>query len=141
SPLTGGAVVDETLMTSIPGIFSCGNVLHIHDVADWASFEGFAAGERAARFAAGERPAGPTIRVSAGPNVRYALPQLVTRGKPGVEWSFRVKRPVRDVAVEVKGLTSGKVYARRKFARLLPSELQKIKVRVAVDEDLEVGCP
>lgn len=141
SPLTGGAVVDETLMTSIPGIFSCGNVLHIHDVADWASFEGFAAGERAARFAAGERPAGPTIRVSAGPNVRYALPQLVTRGKPGVEWSFRVKRPVRDVAVEVKGLTSGKVYTRRKFARLLPSELQKIKVRVAVEEDLEVGCP
>jgi pyruvate/2-oxoglutarate dehydrogenase complex dihydrolipoamide dehydrogenase (E3) component len=141
SPLTGGAVVDETLMTSIPGIFSCGNVLHIHDVADWASFEGFAAGERAAWFAAGERPAGPTIRVSAGPNVRYALPQLVTRGKPGVEWSFRVKRPVRDVAVEVKGLTSGKVYARRKFARLLPSELQKIKVRVAVEEDLEVGCP
>ncbi|MGZ5454381.1 MAG: NAD(P)/FAD-dependent oxidoreductase [Candidatus Aminicenantales bacterium] len=141
SPLTGGAVVDETLMTSIPGIFSCGNVLHIHDVADWASFEGFAAGERAARFAAGERPAGPTIRVSAGPNVRYALPQLVTRGKPGVEWSFRVKRPVRDVAVEVKGLTSGKIYARRKFARLLPSELQKIKVRVAVEEDLEVGCP
>ncbi|MGZ5497140.1 MAG: NAD(P)/FAD-dependent oxidoreductase, partial [Candidatus Aminicenantales bacterium] len=52
SPLTGGAVVDETLMTSIPGIFSCGNVLHSHDVADWASFEGFAAGERAARFAA-----------------------------------------------------------------------------------------
>jgi len=141
SPLTGGAVVDETLMTSIPGIFSCGNVLHIHDVADWASFEGFAAGERAARFAAGERPAGPTIRVSAGPNVRYALPQLVTRGRPGVEWSFRVKRPVRDVAVEVKGLTSGKIYARRKYARLLPSELQKIKVRVAVEEDLEVGCP
>ncbi|MGZ5468894.1 MAG: NAD(P)/FAD-dependent oxidoreductase [Candidatus Aminicenantales bacterium] len=141
SPHTGGAVVDETLMTSIPGIFSCGNVLHIHDVADWASFEGFAAGERAARFAAGERPAGPTIRVSAGPNVRYALPQLVTRGKPGIEWSFRVKRPVRDVAVEVKGLTSGKIYARRKFARLLPSELQKIKVRVAVEEDLEVGCP
>ncbi len=141
SPLTGGAVVDETLMTSVPGIFSCGNVLHIHDVADWASFEGFAAGERAARFAAGEKPAGPTVHVSAGPNVRYALPQLVTCGKPGIEWSFRIKHPVRDAVVEIKGLTSGKVYARRKFARLLPSELQKIKVRTAVEEDLEVGCP
>ena len=140
SPLTGGAVVDETLMTSVPGIFSCGNVLHIHDVADWASFEGFAAGERAARFAAGERPARAAIRVSAGPNVRYALPQLVTRGRSGVEWSFRVKRPVRGVTVEIKGSTSGKVYARKKFARLLPSELQKIKVRSAVEEDLEVGC-
>ena len=140
SPFTGGAVVDETLMTSVPGIFSCGNVLHIHDVADWASFEGFAAGERAARFAAGERTIEATVRVSAGPNVRYALPQLVTRGKAGVEWSFRVKSPVRDVAVEIKGLASGQVYARRKFARLLPSELQKIKVRSAVEEDLEVGC-
>ena len=140
SPFTGGAVVDETLMTSVPGIFSCGNVLHIHDVADWASLEGFAAGERAARFAAGEKPAGAAIRVSAGPNIRYALPQLVTRGQAGVEWSFRVKRPVRDVAVEIKGLASGRVYARRKFARLLPSELQKIKVRAAVQEDLEVGC-
>jgi thioredoxin reductase len=141
SPLTGGAVVDETLMTSAPGVFSCGNVLHIHDVADWASFEGFAAGERASRYAAGERGAGRTVRVAAVSNIRYTLPQLVTRGKAGVEWSFRVKRPVRDVTVEVKGRASRKVYARRKFARLLPSELQKIRVRAAVEEDLEVVCP
>ena len=139
SPLTGGAVVDETLMTSVEGVFSCGNVLHIHDVADWASFEGFAAGERAARFAAGERAAARTVRVSAGANVRYALPQLLTAGKAGVEWSFRVTRPVREARIEVKGKTSGKIYARKKFARLLPSELQKIKVREAVEEDIEVG--
>ena len=139
SPLTGGAVVDETLMTSVEGVFSCGNVLHIHDVADWASFEGFAAGERAARFAAGERAAARTVRVSAGANVRYALPQILTAGKAGVEWSFRVTRPVRGARIEVKGKTSGKIYARKKFARLLPSELQKIKVREAVEEDIEVG--
>ncbi len=140
SPLTGGAVVDQTLMTSVPGIFSCGNVLHIHDVADWASFEGFAAGERAARYAAGERAAGGTVRVSAGPNVRYALPQVLTAGSAGVEWSFRTTRPLRDAQVVVKGKATGKVYARKKFGRLLPSELQKIKVRPAVEEDLEVGC-
>jgi len=140
SPLTGGAVIDETLMTSVEGVFSCGNVLHIHDVADWASFEGFAAGERAARFAAGERATALTVRVSAGSNVRYALPQLLTAGKAGVEWSFRVTRPVRDARVEVKGKTSGRIYARKKFPRLLPSELQKIKVREAVEEDIEVGC-
>ena len=139
SPLTGGAVVDETLMTSVEGVFSCGNVLHIHDVADWASFEGFAAGERAARFAAGERAAARTVRVSAGANVRYALPQLLTAGKAGVEWSFRVTRPMRSVSIEIKGRTSGRIYARKKFPRLLPSELQKIKVREAVEEDIEVG--
>jgi NADPH-dependent 2,4-dienoyl-CoA reductase/sulfur reductase-like enzyme len=140
SPLTGGAVVDERLMTSVPGVFSCGNVLHIHDVADWASFEGFAAGERAARYAAGERETGRTVRVSAGANVKYALPQLVTAGTAGVEWGFRVKRPVRNVRIEVTGKSSGRVYARKKYGRLLPSELQKIKVRAAVDEDLEVAC-
>jgi len=140
SPLTGGADVDETLMTSATGVFSCGNVLHIHDVADWASFEGFAAGESAARFAAGERPARETVRVSPGSHVKYALPQLLTRGTAGVEWSFRVTCPLRNVQVVVKGKATGKVYARKKFARVLPSELQKIKVRPAVEEDLEVGC-
>jgi pyruvate/2-oxoglutarate dehydrogenase complex dihydrolipoamide dehydrogenase (E3) component len=133
-------VVDERLMTSVAGVFSCGNVLHIHDVADWASFEGFAAGERAARYAAGERPPRETIRISPGPKVKYALPQLLTKGTAGVEWSFRVTCPLRNVQVVVKGKTTGKVYARKKFARVLPSELQRIKVRPAVEEDLEVGC-
>lgn len=140
SPFTGGAVVDQTLMTSVPGIFSCGNVLHIHDVADWASFEGFAAGESAARYAAGERVAGGTVRITAGLNVKYALPQLLTAGTAGVEWSFRTTRPLRNVQVVVKGKATGKVYARKKFGRLLPTELQKIKVRPAVEEDLEVSC-
>ncbi len=140
SPLTGGAVVDQTLMTSVPGIFSCGNVLHIHDVADWASFEGLAAGESAARYAAGERTAGATVRITAGPKIKYTLPQIVTAGTAGVEWNFRVIRPLRNIQVVVKGKTTEKVYARKKFSRLLPSELQKIKVRPAVEEDLEVSC-
>ena len=140
SPFTGGAVVDQTLMTSVPGIFSCGNVLHIHDVADWASYEGFAAGGSAARYAAGVRSAGGTVRITAGPNVKYALPQLVTAGTAGVEWSFRTTRPLRNVQVVVKGKATNKVYARKKLGRLLPSELQKIKVRPAVEEDLEVNC-
>jgi thioredoxin reductase len=140
SPSTGGAVVDQTLMTSVPGIFSCGNVLHIHDVADWASYEGFAAGGSAARYAAGERAAGGTVRITAGPNVKYALPQLVTAGTAGVEWSFRTTRPIRNAQIVVKGKVTEKVYARKKFGRLLPSELQKIKVRPAVEEDLEVSC-
>jgi NADPH-dependent 2,4-dienoyl-CoA reductase/sulfur reductase-like enzyme len=139
SPLTGGAVVDETLMTSVAGVFSCGNVLHIHDVADWASFEGFAAGERAARYAAGERPAGRTVRVAAGPGLKYVLPQVLRAGAAGVEWSFRVTRPVRNVRIEMTGKASGRVFARKRYARLLPSELQKIKVKAAPDEDLEVS--
>jgi len=140
SPLTGGAVVDQSLMTSVPGIFSCGNVLHIHDVADWASIEGFAAGKAAARYAAGERPAVASVQISAGPEVRYALPQRAILGTAGLELSFRVARPLRNVQVVVKGKTTEKVYARKKFGRLLPSELQKIKVRPALAEDIDVSC-
>ncbi len=140
SPRTGGAVVDETLMTSVPGIFSCGNVLHIHDVADWASFEGLAAGESAARWAAGERREPDRLQVSAGSHVRYALPQRLARGVKNFEISFRVTEPIREATIVVRERGAGKVLARKKFGRVLPSELQKIKVRAAVEEDLEVSC-
>ena len=140
SPVTGGAVVDDVLMTSVPGIFSCGNVLHIHDVADFASDEGFGAGASAARFARGDLAAGTTVRVSAGPNIRYCLPQHVRPGTAGVDLSFRVTRPLRACRVTVQGKESGKVYFRKKYGRLLPSELQKVRIKAAVEEDMEVGC-
>ncbi len=50
-PATGGPKVDGSFQTSVPGVFSCGNSLHIHDLADWASAEGDAAGAAAATWA------------------------------------------------------------------------------------------
>ena len=140
SPLTGGAVVDETFMTSAAGIFSCGNVLQIHDVADFASHEGFAAGACAARFARGELPAGPRVRLTPGQDIRYVLPQLVRPGTADFDLSFRTVRPLRACRVVVRGRSSGKVYLRKKCARLLPSELQQLRIKPAVEEDLEVAC-
>ena len=141
SPLTGGAVVDETLMTSVPGIFSCGNVLHIHDVADWASFEGFEAGRRAAAFLAGGGAAtAPKVKIAPGKGIRYVLPQTAARGAAGLELNFRVTAPLRGMWVTVRGAGSGASYFRRKFPRLVPSEMQKIKIRKALDEDVEVAC-
>ena len=140
SALTGGALVDETLMTSVPGIFSCGNVLHIHDVADFASHEGFEAGAFAARFARDELPAAGKVRVTPGVNIRYCLPQSLRPGTAGAELNFRVTRPLRGCRVTATGRSSGKVYFRKKYGRLLPSELQKVRIRPAVDEDIEVAC-
>jgi thioredoxin reductase len=140
SPLTGGAVVDETLMTSVPGIFSCGNVLQIHDVADFASHEGLEAGAAAARFARGEFAAGGKVRVTPGSNVRYALPQSLRAGTANAALNFRVTEPLRACRVSVRGRSSGRMYFRKKYGRLLPSELQKITVRPSVDEDIEVEC-
>jgi NADPH-dependent 2,4-dienoyl-CoA reductase/sulfur reductase-like enzyme len=140
SPMTGGAVVDETFQTSVPGIFSAGNVLHIHDVADRASVEGLAAGRSAAEFAAGRLAGGERIRVTPGANIRYALPQVLLVGVKGVEISFRTKAPARDAWIEVRGLSSGRRIYRKKFSRLVPSELQRIKLSASPAEDLEVSC-
>jgi thioredoxin reductase len=140
SSLTGGAVVDERLMTSVPGIFSCGNVLHIHDVADWASFEGLEAGKAAAAWLTEAGTAGPKLRISPGNGIRYCLPQSVRPGTEGLELSFRVVRPLRNAHVVVQGKETGRVYAGKACPRVVPSELQKIRIRPAVIEDLEVFC-
>jgi thioredoxin reductase len=138
SPATGGAVVDETLMTGVAGVFSCGNVLHIHDVADWASFEGFEAGRRAAEYVRGKRPDAETVEVRAGENIRYVLPQTVRRGASGVTLNFRVRRPMRSVAVEVRETASGRTVGRVKLYRLVPSEMRKIRIPTPVESALEV---
>ncbi len=140
SPLTGGALVDETLMTTVQGIFSCGNVLHIHDIADWASFEGMRAGEFAARFVKEEFAPAATFAVRPGPGLRYCLPQRIREGSRDPEISFRVTHPFRGQRVVVKGMQSGESRFRKMFHRLAPSELQKIILKGTVDEDLEVRC-
>jgi len=140
SSLTGGAAVDERLMTSVPGIFSCGNVLHIHDVADWASFEGLDAGKAAAAWLRDGEIAGPKFRISPGNGIRYCLPQSARPGTEGLELSFRVARPFRDVHVAVRGNATGRLYADKACPRLVPSELQQIRIRPAMTEDLEVFC-
>ncbi|MFI3167662.1 MAG: FAD-dependent oxidoreductase [Bacillota bacterium] len=80
--VTSGAVVDENRMTNIPGIFSAGNVLHVHDLADNASLEAKTAGESAVAFARGEKIDACDIKVLCdGKFVRYAVPQSISKAK------------------------------------------------------------
>ncbi len=98
SPVTGGAVVSDALETSVPGVFACGNVLHVHDLVDHVSAEAFRAGEMAARYASGERRAGRVIPVRDGPGVRGVVPQkiLLTGENQRVDLMFRPDRAYRD---------------------------------------------
>jgi NADPH-dependent 2,4-dienoyl-CoA reductase/sulfur reductase-like enzyme len=70
---TNGPLVDSGLMTSVDGVFACGNVLHVHDLVDWVVEESRRAGRYAAEWLEGGRP-GAQIRVKAGANVRYVNP-------------------------------------------------------------------
>jgi len=76
SGATGGPLVDSNLMTNLDGVFACGNVLHVHDLADWVSEESRRTGTYVAEWLGGSRP-GPQLRTKAGSNVRYVNPARI----------------------------------------------------------------
>lgn len=120
-PTTQGAFVDDTYMTSVDGIFACGNVLHVHDLVDFVSAEAAKAGAGAARYAAGRAGAGGAeIAVKAGAGVRYVMPQTIRHGE-NVSLAFRVQEPARDGTIQV--LACGGVVKEKKCALLQPSEM------------------
>lgn len=146
SPITGGAIVDERLATSTPGIFACGNALHVHDLADFASEEGERAGASAAAFARGEMQGGsasagePSIEVAAGEGVRYVVPQTISRDAEGaVMLSFRVSDVIEGVRFEVReseGAGAGEVLVRARDMVAVPAEMRRMKV----DAESLAGC-
>jgi NADH dehydrogenase FAD-containing subunit len=124
-PITGGAIVDDTFMTSVPGIFSCGNVLHVHDLVDWVSMESEQAGKFAAAYVKGSRKAADKkIPVKPGDGIRYTLPQSVS-GAEDFILSMRVTEPMRNRKVVVK---CGEKTIGKKMVRLHPAEMIRIKV-------------
>ena len=138
SPITGGAIVDERLATSVPGVFACGNALHVHDLADFASEEGERAGASAAAFARGDAAGAPcvagksSIEVVAGEGVRYVVPQVISRDAEGqVTLSFRVSDVIEGVRFEVRSCDdagAGEVLARARDMVAVPAEMRRMKV-------------
>ena len=123
SPVTSGAVVSDTLETSIPGVFACGNVLHVHDLVDHVSNGSFRAGEMAARYARGERREGREIPVKDGKGVRGVVPQklLLSGGCQSVDLMFRPDQVYRDHYLTV--YADGKVLSSVKKMILTPGEM------------------
>ena len=126
-PRTGGAHVDDTLMTSIPGVFSCGNVLHVHDLVDHVSEEAEQAGQFAVEYLDGgiESPESYII-IEPKKGVRYVLPQKVG-GLRDFTLSLRVAEPSRNQAVWIRD--GDRKVARKKMMRLHPAEMIRIKVK------------
>ena len=113
-PRTRGAVVDQSLQTSVPGIFACGNVLHVHDLADNVTTESERAGAAAAAYALGGSSgadvdtagtsceAGPGCQLAVSPAgiAGYALPGRIT-AVTLTKLNFRVRRPVDAARVRI----------------------------------------
>lgn len=116
-PRTRGAVVDQSLQTRVPGIFACGNALHVHDLADNVTTESERAGAAAAAYAlacGAGADAGASCQLTVSPAgiAGYALPGRITTVAP-TKLNFRVRRPVDAARVRIlagdEELFAGKV--------------------------------
>jgi len=125
-PVTRGAVVDMNLMTSIPGIFACGNVLQVHDLVDYVSEESHYCGEAAARYIRDGLKKEREIPVKTGNLVRYVLPTRVETGKKAL-LSLRSMAPADNVDLIIK--SDKEVLHKSKHRKIFPSTMLRIPVK------------
>lgn len=127
---TRGAFIDQNLETSIPGVFSCGNVLHVHDLVDFVSMEGEIAGKKAANLILnGREEVLKIVNVTESNNVGYVLPNIisVTKNLESVEFSFRVRKPISKGEIIIKN--NGEIVKKQIALNLIPSEMKKVVLK------------
>ena len=124
---TNGAIVYENMETMAPGIFACGNVVHVHDLVDFVSAESEKAGAAAARYAQGEEISGRCIELKNGSAVNYTVPQHIR--VEGVEKLcevfFRVNNVYRDRIITVTD-EAGNLLCCFPREHMAPGEMEKI---------------
>lgn len=142
-PRTRGAVVDQSLQTGVPGIFACGNVLHVHDLADNVTCESERAGAAAAAWALGGAEAcaagtGCEFTVSPAGIAGYALPGRIT-AVALTKLNFRVRRPVD--AARVRILANGEELFAGKVRAFKPSVMESFPLPAKViQQALDLGA-
>ena len=129
NPVTSGPVVNEILETNIPGVFACGNVLHVHDLVDYVSEEATRAGENAAKYVQNgckDEKEGSDIRLVATEGARYTVPCTVnvSRMDDNLTVRFRVGAVFKDSFVSVY-FDNERVQHRKKRI-MAPGEMEQI---------------
>ena len=130
SPVTGGPIVNETFETTVPGVYACGNVLHVHDLVDYVSEEAAAAGKAAAEHAKrmleghGGISKEIPVRFEGGP--RYTVPQTIhpDQVRGNLKIRFRVGDVLRSRKVQV--LFDGEPVLERKRRVMAPGEMEEV---------------
>lgn len=141
NPRTRGAVVDQSLQTGVPGIFACGNVLHVHDLADNVTTESERAGAAAAAYALGtDAGTVPNCELTVSPAgiAGYALPGRMT-SVALTKLNFRVRRPVD--AARVRILAGGEELFAGKVRAFKPSVMESFPLPAKViQHTLDLGA-
>ena len=127
SAKTKGAVVDQDRQTSADGIFACGNVLHVHDLADFVSEEAELTGKAAARYALGKLEKTTDITTECGDGVSYVVPQKITSDAADVKLFFRVSSVMKNCRIVVEA--DGKELFAISKPALMHGEMQTITLK------------
>jgi len=135
-PKTKGPIVDESLQTSIPGIFACGNGLHVHDLVDFVSGEASRAGIFASRYIKGElKEEQKTLELETKNGISYIMPSKINLNHVDkVLLSYRVAKPYANVFLKVS--LNGKEIKKIKKLYLLPAEMESLEL---TKDNLEAG--
>ena len=135
--VTGGAVVDGDRQTEIPGVFACGNVLHVHDLVDYVSEEAVIAGKAAVKYIReGGAGAEVSVKLSTDGKVRYTVPQIIKRAQSTTVY-FRVSDVFRDKKITVRD--GDKVVLEKKKQKLAPGEMETVSISKELIESCESG--
>ena len=139
---TNGPVVNESFETSVPGVFACGNVLHVHDLVDYVSEEAENAGRWAAEYVQNketgkEAQAASSEEVStvlAGEGVNYTVPKYIhpARLRQNLKIRFRVKQVYENAAIGV--YVDGELLMKKKKRIFAPGEMEEVNLK---ERDLE----
>ena len=126
-PHTSGPVVWENCETSIPGVFACGNVLHVHDLVDYVTAESMRAGKDAADFLQSGEKTGEAVELKPGPGVGYTVPQRFRRDlEDKLQVFFRVRQIYHDAFIAV--YDGERRIARFKREHMAPGEMENIAI-------------
>lgn len=137
---TSGPFVYENMETSVPGIFACGNVVHVHDLVDFVTAESIKAGTSAASYIL-EQAAEPAqcLTIKNGDHVIYVVPQKIRNEnvERRTELFFRVNKVFDDSQILIK--SQGEVLAKQKKTYIVPGEMEKFKLSKKVLDKVTNG--
>lgn len=133
-PRTKGPKINQYYETSIPGIFACGNGLHIHDVVDFVSEEGDMVAKSVERYLNQLGKSDLSIPVNSDSNFIYVLPQTIDKSQ-AVKLKFRVKRPLKNVKVVIR--TKDEIIMTLPKTQLLPAELEMITLPLPLIDKIQ----
>ena len=139
NPVTGGPEVEQNMETSVSGLFSCGNALHVSDLVDYVSESGHKAGESAAAASAEAirtgAASGPSqkqsVKLETGGILRYSVPQKISINDPGnkeIPFFFRPSEEADEA--ELRLAQGNRILFSKKLRWLKPSEMQRVEINI-----------